>query len=224
MSYHKFPNLREIFQGDLSRKLTTNVQSMDFMDRPCNCRGGKDKNCAYNGDCRKTIVVYKATCKECEMIYIGNTQQTFKQRMRQHFGETQRLITKGEFSDSFAKHFANHFSEKPTPQQIREKIKLELIWQGNPLSAVKTFRQHNCVLCMRERIEIVKMLKEQPGKLINSCAEIYGTCRHNPKFHRFYVQSTSTDEREKRERVESSPTVHSRENPRDLENPLVIDI
>ena len=32
--------------------------------------------------------------------------------------------------------------------------------------------------------------------LINSNSEIYGACRHHPKFHRF-----DTDEREQRERV-----------------------
>ena len=30
MSYHRFTNLREIFQGDLSKKLTEDVESKDF--------------------------------------------------------------------------------------------------------------------------------------------------------------------------------------------------
>jgi len=38
MSYHRFTNLREIFQGDLSRKLTMGVTSLDFKTLPCNCR------------------------------------------------------------------------------------------------------------------------------------------------------------------------------------------
>ena len=32
MSYHRFTNLRETFQGDLSKKLTKGVQSINFMD------------------------------------------------------------------------------------------------------------------------------------------------------------------------------------------------
>jgi hypothetical protein len=32
MSYHKFSNLQEIFQGDLSRKLMDGIVSCDFMD------------------------------------------------------------------------------------------------------------------------------------------------------------------------------------------------
>jgi len=30
LSYHRFTNLREIFQGDLSRKLTIGLTSQDF--------------------------------------------------------------------------------------------------------------------------------------------------------------------------------------------------
>ena len=37
MSYHKFSNLREIFQGDLNQKLMDGIISHDFMDQPFNC-------------------------------------------------------------------------------------------------------------------------------------------------------------------------------------------
>jgi hypothetical protein len=40
MSYHQFPNLREMLQGgDLLQKLTQVVKSMDFRVREYNCRG-----------------------------------------------------------------------------------------------------------------------------------------------------------------------------------------
>ena len=42
---------------------------------------------------------------------------------------------------------------------------------------------------MQERIEILKVWKSEPTKLINSCSKIYGACQHKPKFLRF-----STDE------------------------------
>lgn len=45
MSYHKFSNLREIFQGDLSRKIMENIHSRDFINRTCNC----NKNTKING-------------------------------------------------------------------------------------------------------------------------------------------------------------------------------
>jgi hypothetical protein len=73
MSYHKFSNLREIFQGDLNQKLMDGIISHDLMDRPCNCNcmSKIDGKCAYNGECRKMCVIYKATCKICNQPYIG---------------------------------------------------------------------------------------------------------------------------------------------------------
>ena len=37
MLYHRFSNLRNIFQGDLNWKLMDGVISHYFMDLPCNC-------------------------------------------------------------------------------------------------------------------------------------------------------------------------------------------
>ena len=67
MSYHKFSNLNEIFQGDLNNKLMKNITSRDFMDLNCNCnRGSKiDGECICGKECRKSIVVHKATCNDC---------------------------------------------------------------------------------------------------------------------------------------------------------------
>ena len=64
---------------------------------------------------------------------------------------------------------------------------------------MKTFGKLNCTLCMNERMELIKaknlekMMKNK--KMINSCTEIYGACRHKPKFHRYAISKTSsTDE------------------------------
>ena len=110
MSYHKFLNLREIFQSDLSEKLIRGIQSKDFMNLPCNCnvRTKVDGVCAYGGECRKACVVYKATCKLCKHSYIGNTQQRLKSRMDQHFKEVRDLVINGKSLDSFAVHFTKH--------------------------------------------------------------------------------------------------------------------
>ena len=57
-------------------KIYRNIGSVDFDDLPCNCnRSSKvDRKCMYNGECRKSILVYKAECKDCKMCYIGNTR------------------------------------------------------------------------------------------------------------------------------------------------------
>ena len=83
MSYHKFSNLREIFQGNMGSKLMAGVELLDFIDRPCNSNHDTKINgeCVYGDKCRKRVIVYKATCNQCGMIYIGNTQQQFKDRM-----------------------------------------------------------------------------------------------------------------------------------------------
>ena len=37
MSYHIFPNLGEVLQGDMIGKLRKGIGSKDFLDRECNC-------------------------------------------------------------------------------------------------------------------------------------------------------------------------------------------
>ena len=71
----------------------------------------------------------------------------------------------------------------------------EIIWQGNPITCMKSFGKLSCLLCMRERMEILTRAKKNPDKQINSCGEIYGACRHNPKFHRYTMNNqASTDD------------------------------
>jgi len=61
-------------------------------------------------------------------------------KMQQHFGEVQKLIKLGKKSDSCAKHFATQFSDaSPSPKTQGEGIICSIIWQGNPISAAKTF-------------------------------------------------------------------------------------
>ena len=67
MSYHKFSNLNQILQGDLTEKLMNGIASKDFEPRACNCHNaakGENGYCAYNGECRSSVIVYKAQCKK----------------------------------------------------------------------------------------------------------------------------------------------------------------
>ena len=86
-------------------------------------------------------------------------------------------------SDTFALHFAKHFPRNCTAQQLRENIDFSILWQGNPLSCVKTFRTQKCRLCTMERLFILKLGKKH--RLINRRDELYGSCKQNPKLHRF---------------------------------------
>ena len=116
--------------------------------------------------------------------------------MTQHFNETVNAANKGIASDTFAKHFANAktIEGKTTAKHIRDRTSLDILWQGNPLSSAKSFGKLNCALCMKERLEIMKAMKNQPTRLINSSKELYGACRHRPVFHRYTNYTTSADE------------------------------
>ena len=111
--------------------------------------------------------------------------------MNTHFSETKQLVNDNMLSDSFAKHFAGHFNnnERIARGDVRNITKIEILWQGKPISSIKTFKKLNCNLCTRERIEIYKAMKRDKENntnfLINSLNEVYGACRHNPKFHRY---------------------------------------
>eukprot|EP00957_Ditylum_brightwellii_P170249 12960335-Ditylum_brightwellii.AAC.1 len=82
----RFPNLHEKFSGEISGKITADLESLDFKFRPCNCNAHAKINgeCAFGGKCRAKCIVYKATCKVCREIYIGVTQSDYKQCMTGH--------------------------------------------------------------------------------------------------------------------------------------------
>jgi len=83
MSYHRFANLREIFQGHLSRKLTVGLTSQNrtkcYIWLPEHVQ-------KFN-----TAAVHKVKCNNTGKACMGNTQQKFKARMEQHFNEVQNL-------------------------------------------------------------------------------------------------------------------------------------
>jgi hypothetical protein len=211
MSYHRFSNLREIFQGDLTTKLTEDVASKDFMDEECNCHKSTKVGglCIFGEKCRRKMLVYKCTCKDCGIFYIGQTQNGLKARITGHVSETTKTVKEGESRDTctFAKHFAKHFEGKATAKEVKEKLKIEVLWQGNPISCMKTFRKLGCKLCMMERVALLKAMEEDPNNTINTRDEIFGACKHKTKFHQytekqFFKPKTSTDEARK---AENSP-------------------
>jgi hypothetical protein len=117
-----------------------------------------------------------------------------KDRMGQHLNDVEKLVTKGTKSDSFASHFAQHCKKevKPTSDELRKMMKVKIVWQGNVISCMKSFGKLNCSLCMRERIEILRTIRQEEWKIMNNCNEIYGACRHKPRFHRFLKEHTIT--------------------------------
>ena len=72
-------------------------------------------------------------------------------------------------------------------------MEFQVIKQLNPLSAMKGFGGDACSLCMEERLRILRGTRNKKERLVNSCLEIYGACRHKPRFHRL-KKLPSTDE------------------------------
>ena len=191
MSYHRFPNFREALGGSVDSKINAEVISMDFINCPCNCTISvrtKRVKCTYDGQCRNKCLVYKVMCNTTNKRYIGATQQNAKDRMSGHFSDVRNLVCKDVRSDSYAFHFSQFFDKYddiPTPSKLRRMTSFKILWQGKIISLMKSFGTHNCRLCMKERLFILRTHSKDPGKLINSCNEIYGACRHKSSFHRY---------------------------------------
>lgn len=61
--------------------------------------------------------------------------------------------------------------------------------------------RRQCTLCDHEHLAILQKLREPPNKLINSCDETFGSCRHKTKFHRYVSTDSSTDDSIEEENV-----------------------
>ena len=109
-------------------------------------------------------------------------------------------------------NFAQHFKMKMMKGEIkkaktcdvRKLVKMSILWEGNAISCNKSFGKINCQLCMSERISILTQIKSDfkngTNRSINTNSEIYGSCRHRPKFHRFYCPPSADEERVSSER------------------------
>ena len=105
------------------------------------------------------MVVYKATCKNTKMSYIGNTQNHLKKRMQQHFGQVNEVLKTGKKSDTYADHFSEvwkNWGSLPLSLVQAQELDISIMWKGNALSTMKTFGTRNCVLCAKGSVAIVK--------------------------------------------------------------------
>jgi hypothetical protein len=63
--------------------------------------------------------------------------------MKGNFQDVKKLMEKGVYLDSYARHFAGVWPRGaavlPMPGMQHNLIKCEILWQGNPISVVNTF-------------------------------------------------------------------------------------
>jgi hypothetical protein len=116
----------------------------------------------------------------------------FKDRMAGHFALLSKYMRKHKDSSSLVKHLAqkDHWPELAqgeitTPKQLRAKLIFNVVYQGNPISAVRSFGTNRCKICMKEQIEILKHSFDPTVKLMNSRLEIHSSYLHKPEFRRF---------------------------------------
>ena len=65
---------------------------------------------------------------------------------------------------------------------------------------------------MKERLEILKLSRNDPAIIINNSSEFYGACRHKPRFHRYLTNCTphsTDDEHSSSERVNTRDSIDS---------------
>ena len=139
------------------------------MYRECNCSlpfkvNGK---CIYEGKCRPKCIIYPVECSMCDVIYINNTQQTFKKIMDGDFSDLLRLLKNGQKSDSFAAHFEQHFNTTKSRTDLRKYMTFKVVNQLNPIGAMKTFTKPNCNICMEKCLTILKKLREKRVTIMN---------------------------------------------------------
>jgi hypothetical protein len=85
-------------------------------------------------------------------VYLGNTQQHVKTRMQGHVQDTKNHFINVKSSDSFVTHFAALVPKGTVKKHVKDfvKIKIDILWQGDPLSCVKTFGTRAFKLCAKE--------------------------------------------------------------------------
>ena len=194
MSYHRFRNLRELFQGHLNDALLKNVVSEDYCDRPCNCR---NDTCLYNNCCRKQLIVYKVKVRNSGKYYIGATSKTLKDRVAGHLQDTHRLLREGMGGSTLASHLAKMWQANsnsiPSAGKLRDGLSYSILWQGDPFSCSKTFGKLQCKLCQKERVALLRHSWSDGGNMLNKLSELHGSCRHTARFHRLSMRPGTDD-------------------------------
>ena len=142
MSYHRFNNLAELINGDLAAKIGRGIFSKDLMDIECNCSLPSKVNgkCVYEGKCQSRCIIYEVKYCMFDVIYIGNTHQTFKKIIDGHFSDLQLILKNRQNSDSFASHFVPHFNDTMSRTVLCKCMTFKVVKQLNLIGVMKHLR------------------------------------------------------------------------------------
>ena len=187
MSYHRFNNLAEFFNGDLAAKIGRGIFSKSLMDRECKLSFPSKVNGTffYEDKCRSKCIIYEVKFFMCDAIYIGNTQQTFKKIMDGHLSDLLRLLKNGQRSYSFAANFEKHFNATMSHTYLGKYMMFKLVNQLNPIGTMKNITKPNCNLCMEGCLLILKKLRDKRVTIMNKKSDIYRACQNKTTFYQF---------------------------------------
>ena len=211
MSYHRFANLGQKFNSDLTGKVMNGIIDSDLMDMTCNCNKAstlEDGKCMYEGQCRRSMVVYELQHATTKKSYVGKTQCHLKTRTKQHVYDVWKVIESGRQkfgedwfgsggyagADAFSKYFGNQCRDCNSSNEVRAKMKTIMIptilWQGDRIRCMKSSRTLQCKICMVERKEILSRFRTNRSEIINDNSDIFSSCKCNSRFHKFSRQVT----------------------------------
>jgi len=86
-------------------------------------------------------------------------------------------------------HYKNYMGPQPSIESLRNLFTYKILWTGKTRACSNSFGTWDCVLCARERIELINAHKFAPDRgtcpLINQSLEIHGHCPHGSlrRFH-----------------------------------------
>ena len=103
-----------------------------------------------------------------------------------HLSDLQRLLKNEQKPDSFSAHFAQPLFINTSRTDLHRCMTFKVVKQLNPICAMKKFTKKNCNLFMRERLTIIKKLRDKHVMVMKNILESYWACRHKTIFHRFF--------------------------------------
>jgi len=181
VSYHRFTNLREIIQRDLSRKLTVGLTSQDFVPLPCNCRAALIGTHGYNNMSRNSIAVYKVQFSNAGKVHIGSTQQSSKLECNNISMKSKSLsiLTRNRIYATKTLQVNSMTQINPKSTTMKEQFAASSDKETQHLqSKLLLLKTAPCVL----KRELQFLNNPDPTHTSNN--EIYGACGHRPCFHR----------------------------------------
>lgn len=161
------------WSSDLNAKMMENIKSKDFVDIPYNYNNSTKVNgkCTYNGTCRKACIVYKATWKsfqnyilEWPKITTRTEWDPISVRSRDKPRKAQNLIF---MLNTWPSTSTILKSKLPLLRQ-EEWLTCKYCGKGNIISCMKSFGQCSCKLCIKEKMSILKLQKQDPTHIITS--------------------------------------------------------